>query len=225
VNVFSVETWTSNLKRLRNKTVYILGDSTTRQWYVYIMKKYSCASVTEQWTAHKWRRPSICRIEKYNVTVGWYPHCMPFSVGYGQEDNSYTLHSIARRISDIGNQEHAIVVINLFMHVLPYHVNVFRIKMLKIRESVEDLLSRNDKVQIYIKGPHSFERSPNGPFLLNDFFGYAYINIIFDTFKNLRDKVIYLNNVDATDALRIKACHPPEHVVAAMVEQMFSFIR
>lgn len=212
-------------KCLQNKRVYLLGDSTTRQWFEkgILTRLFNCSYVTENWTTDKWHKPSECFSKEINLTVGWYPHSQPFSVGQIDE-NSYTLYSIARRIDDIDAHEDAVVVIGLFLHVVPYHHNVFKTKMVKIRSSVEKVLERNSNVKIFIKAPHTYTETPAGSFRLNDYFAYVYTNIMYDVFLGLHDRVIFLNNMDTADALRLKWNHPPPEVVKVMVDQMLSYV-
>lgn len=222
--MFSGNTIENFKKCLRNKQVYLLGDSTSRNWFEFdFVPRFNCSYLTENWTKEKWHKPSKCFTKELNLTIGWYPHSQPFSVG-GQDENSYTIYSIARRIDNIGDDEDALIVIGLFMHVVPYHHNVFKTKIMKIRESVEKILQRNSKVKIFIKAPHTYTSTPSGAVRLNDFFGYVYTNIMYEAFLGLHDKVIFLNNMDTSDALRLQWNHPPREVVTVMVDQMLSYI-
>ena len=207
----------------RNKKIYLLGDSTTRHWFQhFFMKRFDCVIITENWHKEKWHKPATCYSKKTNMTVGWFPHSQPFSV-MGDE-NSYTTFSIARRLDNIGSREQALVVIGMFLHVVPYHHNVYKMKMTIIRASVEALLARNPTIQILIKGPHSYVDTPSGNLRLNDWFGYVFTNILYDVFKGLHDRVIFLNNMDTTDAMRTRWNHPPPTMVETMGEQMLAYV-
>lgn len=210
---------------LRNKSIYLLGDSTLRGWFIHIFKdKFNCVHSTELWTNEKWHKPSTCVTKDLNLTVHWFPHSQPFSLGGSADVNRYTLHSISRRIDEIANDEDALIVIHIYLHIMAYHHDVFKTKMTKIKWSVENLLRRNNKAQVFIKAPHSFlEYAVDSP-RFNDWPAYVFTNILFEVFKDLHDKVIFLNNMDATDALQIVQEHPPENVQAAMVEQMLSYV-
>lgn len=218
-----VESAPTSLSRLRNKIIMMVGDSTMRQWYVDIMKRSNCSWITEKWSAEKWRQPSICRNEKYNFTVGWYPHCQPFTVGGGKfEDKSYTLHCASRRLKEVSDNENLIFVFNTYFHISMFHQNVFRNKIIKLKKSVTQLLRRNSRVQVLIKGPQFYRELDR--IRWNDFYAYEYTNILFDVFKHLHDRVVFLNNIDPTAALRLRPIHPPDFFVSGMVDVMLSYV-
>lgn len=210
---------------LQHKTIYLLGDSTLRHWFKLVfVPQFECDYTSEKWTKEKWHKPSTCINKSLNLTVHWCPHSQPFSVGDATDDNKYTLYSIARRLDDLGAEENVFIVINVFLHNVPYHHNVFKTKMMLIKHSVEQLLRRNTKAQVFIKGPHTYEDTPSGNLRLNDWYAYVFTNILFDVFKDLQHKVIFLNNMDSTDALLVKFNHPPASVVTAMVNQMLTYV-
>lgn len=222
-NHFSGDSAPMLLSRMRDKTITMVGDSTLRQWYVNMMQRLHCKSVTEQWSVQKWRRPSVCRNEEYNLTIGWYPHCQPFTTGMGKyEDNSYTHHCASRRLLEISDDEDVIFVFNVFNHISIYHHETFKNKVLGIKNNLVELLKRNPKVQFLIKGPHTYQQLDK--LRKGDFYVYEFTNILFEVFEDLHDKVVFMNNVDTSDALKLSEVHPPEFVVSAMVDQMFSYV-
>ncbi|WAR17503.1 NXPE4-like protein, partial [Mya arenaria] len=207
---------------IRHKSMYLLGDSTLRHWYEhYVLKILECKPTSEDWTKEKWHKPATCRNDKLNFSAGWFPHAQPFSAG--NDENSYTLYSIARHIDDIPDNEEPLVVVHLFLHMVPYHHSVFQTKMELIRNSVVRLLRRNPNAKVFIKAPHTYLNSPAGRVRLNDFFGYLYTNILYKIFRGFHDKIVFLNNRDSSESLRLEWNHPPPYVVQAMVEQLFSY--
>ncbi|WAR16284.1 NXPE1-like protein [Mya arenaria] len=207
---------------IQNKTMYLLGDSTLRQWYLnYVLKNLECQPTSEDWTKVKWLKPATCRNKQLNFSASWFIPSQPIFAD--DDENSYTLYSIARHIDDIPDNEETFVVIHLFMHMVPYHHGVFQKRMAIIKRSVEKLLNRNPKAKVFLKAPHTFLDTPWGGARLDDFFGFLYTNILYQTFRGLHDKVVFLNNRDSSDALQLKPNHPPPYVVLAMVDQMFSY--
>lgn len=187
-----------------------------------ILWRLNCQCVIEEWLDQKWRQPSICRNEQYNLTVGWYPHCQPFTVGGGKfDDKSYTLHCASRRLQEISNNENIIFVFSVYFHISMFHHDVFRKKVILVKNSLTQLLKRNPNVQFFIKGPQLYRELDK--FRWNDFYAYVHTNIFFDVFKALLDRVVFLNNIDPTAAVRMNL-HPPEYFVSAMVDQFLSYI-
>jgi hypothetical protein len=209
---------------LQNRTLYLLGDSTIRQWYSRVIDRFGCTPTTERWTKERWHKLAECKNQNLSFVAGWYPHSQPFYVSLGDWDFvRYTLYSIARRIDNIHRNENSVVVIHLYMHVVAYHFSVFRERMVIIRRSVERLLKETTTSKVLIKAPHTFRNTSAGPSILSDYFGFVYSHILYEVFDGLHDKVVLLNQRDATTALNVEDKHPPGNVVDAMIDQMLSY--
>lgn len=211
------------LQCLRNRRVILFGDSTTRQWFRDIVMRYNCTQVTETWPVRKWIRPSTCVNNDVNLTVDMMSHALPL---FGIYDNARLMSwSVPRRIDElIGDNEDVIVILHLYMHVNVFRYDVFQIKIRRIRQSVDRLFARNRLAKVLIKAPHTFKAHPYGPFRISDYFGYLYRYILFQEFSGLHDRIFYLDNKDLTTALQVSPEHPPDNVVSAMVDQMFSYV-
>ena len=205
---------------LQGKQLLLSGDSTTRQWYSFILDKFSCQQVTEKWTIKKWCKRSVCVVPSMNFTMQWLPHTLPV-IGKGMD--SETIHSIATFINEIDNETMTIFVIHMYAHLLYFHTSVFRDRMRAISISVRRLLQRNKLAKVLIKAPHTFIRSEyfKG---LNDYFGYIYRTIMYEEFQDLHDKIVYMDQKDMTIAKAVKDLHPPIEVVQESVYQLFDYI-
>ncbi|XP_045165754.2 NXPE family member 4-like isoform X1 [Mercenaria mercenaria] len=211
-------------KCLENRHLYLFGDSTTRGWYKEILNRFKCQRITEKWWMGRWHKESECFNKQINFKAGWYPHAHPFFVTNEWDDVRYNLYSISRRIDNIPQTEHAIVVIHMYLHMLPFHHSVFQQKMKIIRKSVETFLEKNKYSIVMVKGPHTFEVNQTTRFRHSDYFGYLYSKIIYEVFEGLQDRIILLNNRDVTIAQPNKGVHPPKNVVNAMIDQMLSYV-
>ena len=192
-----------------------------RQWYTELSDQFDCKQFSEKWTTKKWKSFAGCTVLSNNFTVLLHPHCQPFYVGGGWRNRSLSLNCIPKRIDDISNDVKAIIVIHLFVHMRTMHANNYKIKMQIIRASVERLLGRHRNVKVLIKMPHTFR---NTHYALNDFFGYIYSKIIVEVFRGLYDKVIVLNQRDATNAILSNGLHPDSRIVKSMIYQLFSYL-
>ncbi|KAL4222941.1 Neurexophilin and PC-esterase domain [Mactra antiquata] len=207
---------------IRNKRIYMIGDSTLRHWYLNLKEQTKCVATTGKWTKMKWHKASECELKDIGFKMGWYPHSQPFCVGNTWENAEHTHISIARRIDNIPDNENAVVVFQLFMHQLAFHHTVAQGRYKLIRKSVERLLRRNKNAVVLIKGPHTFSQTPAAE-RLNDCYVGLFTKILYDIFKGLHDRVVLLNNQDATIAAHIAWNHPPQNIISAMLEQMFYF--
>ena len=204
---------------MRNKTLYLIGDSTTRQWYSVFIDKFGCKQFTKEWTTKKWKSVAGCTITNKRFTVIQAPHCQPLQVG-PWANKSMSLNCISARLDKLSSSNEIMVVIHLFAHMRSIHINNFKIKMLSVRASIQRLLARNRNVKIFIKMPHTFTSYSKA---INDFFGYVYSKIIFEIFEGIYDKVIPLNQRDATNAIMSENLHPDAVVVEAMLQQLFLY--
>ncbi|XP_053376903.1 NXPE family member 4-like [Mercenaria mercenaria] len=204
---------------LRNRRLYLIGDSTVRQWYTAIVDRFKCKIANKDfWKCPKCQRKSQCVNKDINFKTVWHQHGQPNVMKTGWYTNN-TWYSTPYHIDNIPREERAIVLIHMYLHVNIYHSDVFKQRMQFIRKSIEKYLSRSKHSKVLIKAPHTQFENP-----LGDFNGYVYSKILFDVFDGLHDKVVLLNNRDATQAQHEVLAHPRENIVNAMVDQMMSFV-
>ncbi|XP_052281253.1 NXPE family member 3-like [Dreissena polymorpha] len=99
----------------------------------------------------------VCDMTYENSGMHWY--C---------DTKAYTTVSVARRLDNIKDDEDAVVVIHIYIHLLLYHHSIFERKMRMIRTSVASLLQRNKLAQVVILGPHTFDSYAKFPDLDRD---------------------------------------------------------
>ncbi|XP_053404776.1 NXPE family member 1-like isoform X1 [Mercenaria mercenaria] len=180
---------------LTNKTIYLLGDSTLRQWYYNIIDRFKSVP-----SKRKVIHTQLSYINKgYNTRIIWSPHSMPIFLSFHWSSLRDTLYSISRRIDNIPQEEHAIVVFQIYMHMLRYHHSVFQRRMEIIRNSVEKCLKRNKNIVFMIKSPHTFSEPVFGNPTLGDYPGNVFSYILYKVIQGLHDKVVLLNNRDIYD--------------------------
>jgi hypothetical protein len=131
------------------------------------------------------------------------------------------LTSISKRLEKISSSENAIILIHVFAHIKTIHPKNFRHRMNSIRSAVSKLLRRNNNLKVFIKMPHTFTHIHGA---VNDLFGSTFIRILVETFHGLYDKIIPLDQKDATIAISSENLHPDVFIVKAMVKQMFSYL-
>ena len=152
-----------------------------------------------------------------NFTLEWIPHAQPFHVGNQWDTKRYTTQSVASRISGLDSSANVIIVIHLYSHFTSYHMTVLRWRMSSISKSVKEYLNLNKNAKIFIKGPHTHK-------YIWCIFAHVYREIIFEEFKDLYDKVYYLDQADMTIATANEEVHPPDNTVGASVKRMLSYL-
>lgn len=203
---------------LRDKRLFLFGDSTIRQWYKLLLKEFACESLTEEWTKEKWHKRSICSAKNINLTIEWLPHAQPFSVGKIWYPKKYSTHPIATVINELPDNNNTVLVIHMYGHLLYWHHSIFRDRIRAISRSIEHFLRRNSLAKVLIKAPHTFTQSPAS------YYSYVYRDILREEFTNLYDKVIYIDQADMTIAKENSELHPPPDISKEAVLQLLGYI-
>ncbi|XP_067684431.1 NXPE family member 3-like [Haliotis asinina] len=201
---------------LRNRRLLIYGDSTTRQWFVYIRKLLQLKMATQMFEdGQPWHKPCRAVNTLHNYSVFWGPHELPF---YGGPNRGFNRPTYVY-LDEIPNHSRDIVIIHYYLHFVSFHPSVFTRHIRRLYQSVESLVSRAPNVTVAIKGPHALQDLPGR---LDDYWGPVYDNIIRDTFRPIMDKVLYLDFWDMTLAAENKSLHPNDTIVSNMVHYMLN---
>ncbi|XP_073669291.1 NXPE family member 3-like isoform X2 [Paramisgurnus dabryanus] len=134
-------------KCLKNKIVYLFGDSTTRQWFEYLEKK---VPGLKRMNLHTPRTggPLMAVELKNNIIVHWKPHGVPLRF---TKMLITDLHYISNDIDEIAGGAHAVVVITFFAHLVFHPLTFYVYEVAKIRQAVLALLSRAPETTVIIK--------------------------------------------------------------------------
>ncbi|XP_060085019.1 NXPE family member 4-like [Ylistrum balloti] len=210
-------------KCLSGRRLLILGDSTNRIWFVYLVGYLGLKFTTGRWDEIKdksWQRYAHATLKSRNMSIEWAPHELPF---YGNHHSSrLNVRSVAFRLDEIPANSSDIVVLHWYLHIARVSHKIFREHVRNAKESVIRLLKRAPNIKIFIKGPHALTYVTN--MLPYDFIRQIEQQILFDEFLDLQDRIIYLDQWDATVANENVHVHPNMSVNADMVHSMLSYI-
>uniref|UniRef100_A0A671RHL3 NXPE family member 3-like n=1 Tax=Sinocyclocheilus anshuiensis TaxID=1608454 RepID=A0A671RHL3_9TELE len=132
---------------LKNKIVYLLGDSTTRQWFEYLERNVPGLKRMDLHTPRT-GGPLMAVELKNNIIVHWKPHGVPLRF---IKMLITDLHYIANEIDEIAGGPHAVVVFTIFAHLVFHPITFYIHEVAKIRRSVVALLSRAPQTTVIIK--------------------------------------------------------------------------
>ena len=178
----------------------------------------NCTQVTEQWTRKAWHKRALCVSVIMNSTAEWIPHAQPF---YTSRDNwepkQYTTHPIAAYLDEIPSYSKGLViVVHMFTHLISFPSKIFRDRINAIQKSARQLLDRNKDIKVLIKGPHTFKN-------LYSYNYYLYRSIIKEEFKDMFDRVVFMEQGDMTKAKCNMDSHPTIDIVQEAVRQLIGF--
>ena len=196
---------------LRGRHFIIIGDSTCGQWFKYMSDYFNCTKVTKGFTKKG------CINRTLNFTASFIPHrALPLFAGNEWKSSRYDRKSISALLDDVLDEK-LIIVIHMFSHIKHDRSEIFQERMNAISSSVRRLLGRNENVMILVKGPHTFNN-------ILAYKYYLYRVIIQETFKDVSDKVIFMEQGDMTIAKNNKDIHPGIGIVREAVRQMIGYI-
>ncbi|XP_075135084.1 NXPE family member 1-like [Leptodactylus fuscus] len=200
---------------LKDRMVYLFGDSTMRQWFNQLaktlqgFKKYDLASND---------RPSamLAGDDKWNILIYYKKHSHPFvaSHSYGVRDDSY----MSDEINHVVGGPHHVVAFTLGQHFRPFPIQLFIRRVLNVRRAIEKLLLRSPDTKVIIKTENTREISADVE-RFSDFHGYIHNMIVKEAFKDL--PVATVDAWDMTIAFNSCRVHPLENVI---MNEMYMFL-
>uniref|UniRef100_A0A671NGZ3 NXPE C-terminal domain-containing protein n=1 Tax=Sinocyclocheilus anshuiensis TaxID=1608454 RepID=A0A671NGZ3_9TELE len=131
---------------LKNKIVYLMGDSTTRQWFEYLERKVPDLKRMDLHTPHT-GGPLMAVELKNNIIIHWRVHGVPLRFNKMLITD---LHYISNDIDEIAGGHH-VIVFTFFAHLVFHPITFYVYEVAKICQSVVALLSRAPETTVIIK--------------------------------------------------------------------------
>ena len=151
--------------------------------------------------------PIHCVKKSSHTTVSNLPHGYPFYV-QGRSTSRFTKHPPSFYMDQVPRSGKYIVLIHLYAHFTTLHTHTYGLHVRQAARGVRDLLSRNPSVKVVIRGPHAFLWNMNRLHILGDYHGERSFRIFRQEFRDLVDRVIFLNVWDMTVANKNENIHP-----------------
>ncbi|XP_062054361.1 NXPE family member 4-like isoform X2 [Lepus europaeus] len=203
---------------LRGKFIYLMGDSTVRQWMEYFKTSIDTLKPVDLHEAGKLRHQLAVDLDR-NINIQWQKHGYPLigSISYSVKEIEY----IARAIDRTGGEKNTIIVISLGQHFRPFPIDVFIKRVLNVHKAVQRLLLRSPDTLVVIKAENIREIN-NDVERVSDFHGYIQYLIMKDIFQDLN--VGLIDAWDITIAYGTHDVHPPQNVVGNQINILLNYI-
>ena len=172
--------------------------------------------VTEKWTRKAWHKRAMCENKSLNFTALFVPHAQPHFPGDYWRVRKHGVNSTVSYLDSIVDEK-LVIVAHMFTHLKHYRSEIFQDRMNALSRSVGRLLDRSKNVRVLVKGPHTYF----------DTFAYKYYMyraIIKEAFKDLYDRVVFMEQGDMTLAKHNLYTHPDSDTVREAVRQLLGFI-
>ncbi|XP_077100278.1 NXPE family member 3-like [Siphateles boraxobius] len=202
---------------LKNKIVYLMGDSTTRQWFEYLERKVPDIKRMDLHTPRT-GGPLMAIELKNNIIVHWRPHGVPLRF---TKMLITDLHYISNDIDEIAGGPHAVVVFTIFAHLVFHPITFYVHKVAKIRQSVVALLSRAPETTVIIKSGNTAGLKD---IFQSDWYTIELNTVMQEMFRDI-DGVIYFDVWQMTSCHYLREnIHPGPVIIANEVDMLLSYI-
>ncbi|XP_059125011.1 NXPE family member 2-like [Peromyscus eremicus] len=203
---------------LTRKLIYLMGDSTLRQWVYYLQKAAKTLTFFDLHGAGLFQTHVLLDI-KQHILIQWKKHSHPFVTQtlYSLKDDNY----IPREIDQVAGDSSTAIVVSLGQHFRPFPINIFIRRVINVRKAIERLFLRSPETKVIIKTENIREISENAE-IFSDFHGNIQNLILRDIFRDLNVGII--DAWDMTIAYRSENTHPPDNVVAGQIAMFLTYI-
>ncbi|XP_022273994.1 NXPE family member 4 isoform X2 [Canis lupus baileyi] len=203
---------------LTGKFVYLMGDSTVRQWMEYFKNSINTLKSVDLHESGKFQHQLAVDLDK-NINIQWQKHGYPLigSLTYSVKEIEY----IARVIDRTGGEKNTVIVISLGQHFRPFPIDVFIRRALNVHKAVQRLLLRSPDTMVIIKAENIREMHGDVE-RFSDFHGYVQYLALKEIFQDLN--VGLIDAWDITIAYGTKSVHPPQSVVRNEVNILLNYI-
>ncbi|XP_063819613.1 NXPE family member 1-like [Pseudophryne corroboree] len=203
---------------LAGKMIYLMGDSTVRQWIEYFPKLLKTLKFFDT-HGSGWHKTFIALDVTNNIYIQWKKHGHPFVTYsyFSMKDDAY----VTRQINRLGGGSNTVIVIALGQHFRPFPIALFIRRLINVRKAIENLFLRSPDTKVIIKSENTREINTDVE-RFSDFHGYIQYLLAKDIFKGLNVGVI--DAWDMTTAIGSYSVHPSETVIRNQINMFLSYI-
>ncbi|CAH6866395.1 NXPE family member 1 [Phodopus roborovskii] len=203
---------------LKGKLIYLLGDSTLRQWINYFPKVAKTLKPFDLHGTGLYKKHLLLDADRH-ILVEWKKHSHPFITVqlYSVIDDGY----IPQEIDRLPGDKDTVIVITLGQHFRPFPMELFIRRAISIQKAIERLFLRGPDTKVIIKAENIREMYLDTE-KFGDFHGYIQYLTMKDIFKDLHVGII--DAWDMTIACGSNILHPPDEVIRNQIVMFLNYI-
>ncbi|KAL2102550.1 hypothetical protein ACEWY4_001718 [Coilia grayii] len=200
---------------LKDKHIYIMGDSTSRQWFDYLIQ---AVPTLKRMNLHSENQvgPLMAVDAQNNVDLHWRSHGLPLRC---RKAPMPTLHYISNVIDDIAGGPHTVFVFNMWAHFTNFPLSYFAHRVSLVRRAVVALLRRAPETKVIIKTANTGYK---------DIFGSDWLSMQLDRIlrEAFRDVGVYILDVWQMTACHYntETIHPAPVIIKNEIDILLSFM-
>nr|XP_027786565.1 NXPE family member 2-like [Marmota flaviventris] len=203
---------------LKMKFIYLLGDSTLRQWMNYFLKVVKTLKYFDHPGTGFFKTHVLLDIER-KILIQWKKHSHPFVTEklYSVRNEKY----IQQEIDQVPGDDDMVIVTTLGQHFRPFPINIFIRRAINIQKAIKRLFLRSPGTKVILKTENTREIHENTE-MFSDFHGYIQNLIMKDIFVDLNVGII--DSWDMTIAYSTNNIHPPDYVIENQIGMFLNYI-
>ncbi|XP_066301829.1 NXPE family member 3-like [Branchiostoma lanceolatum] len=201
---------------LHNKTVFFRGDSTTRQWFRYLM-------ILLKLQQHgRGAQPVFGIDEKNKIKFHFLFHKFPRNQGPVMDGND--MGYVAEEIDGISGGKDVVIIITLWAHFMAEPIQTFRSRLYGIRHAIERLHSRHPDTKVIWRTPNTGHHHQFQHYVENsDWYAYQLLHIVKEILGDLNISII--NVWEMSESMwHDDDMHPPNDVIENHIDLLLSHI-
>ncbi|XP_066270468.1 NXPE family member 2-like isoform X2 [Branchiostoma lanceolatum] len=210
----------SAVQCLQNKTLFFRGDSTTRQWWRYLM-----IFLKLQQQGHG-AEPLSAIDEKHDIKLQFSFHHFPRNQIPPMDPfgDHYDMHYIAEEIDGIVGGPNVVIVIGPWAHFMAEPIETFRSRLYGIRHAIERLHNDYPETKIIWRTPNTVHHDKFWHVVENsDFYGHQLLLLVKEILGDLNIAIIDVWEMSES-MWHDDDMHPPQEVIKNHIDLLLSYI-
>ena len=207
-------------KCLRNKTIHFHGDSTTRQYYEYLVDELRETLKENPPTRQpNWKvGPSLAEDKVHNFTIHYRHHGYPIRNTW---TNATEVKYIADALDELDATPDTVFLFTIWAHLTTVNMTFYEERMERIRAAVERLHERSPKTLVILKSANTRMGSP---ITVSDWYAWELdmkMREIFQSYTNIGFIDQWAVALGFSHADNV---HPPRGVIASGINTLLSYM-
>ncbi|XP_035662110.1 NXPE family member 3-like [Branchiostoma floridae] len=202
---------------LKGKTLYLMGDSTIRQWWEHLVRILNMTETQIPGTIHE-SGPLLARDTVNDITANFRTHGPPLRTGFIRTS---LIKYVANIIDEMEGGPNDVICITMWAHFTSYPVEVYRKRMEAVRAAIESLLQRSPEALVVIKSANT---QTGNELISGDWLAHKLDLIMREMFRGMN--VVLVDAWEMTNAQNWHrdAIHPAQDIIVQELEFLCSFI-
>ncbi|XP_076817769.1 NXPE family member 4-like isoform X2 [Clavelina lepadiformis] len=196
----------------RNKIVFLLGDSTMRQFFFVAVHKFNLTQTGPDNRINK-HAPQLGRSERDNITVYYRTHGMPVEVPGLISTRPYISDTIDTLM--VGGPD-VYVILNIGVHFIHYDASYYIHRLMGIKKAILNHLKIHPETRFIVRGQNVVECAQEWAL-------FRFEILLRNVFKDMKE-IVVLNLWDFTIVWRLYDYHPGDVPLDEEARLMFSYL-